>query len=243
MLPFSTVPVTDSYLSLSPMLRPTVSRPVCLGINHKSGAYDQIFITCVTVTVLFLWAALSDGRTSLSFAIATGPRQRSHFRVRVPLDTWPYFTLSDSRLPFSSPPTTRRVTVDVFDHVKVKVMLRPTVSRPVCLGIKHPFVAYDQILIIAWQLRVCWFGATSLTRGRVCRLQLLLVHASAIIFETESRRTRGHILLSRLKFESYCPVHVGRPLSREIGSVFCQSWSVVKLFTILLLKPNRKYNI
>jgi hypothetical protein len=24
-------------------------------------------------------------------------------------------------------------------------------------------------------------------------------------------------------FESYCPVHVGRPLSREVGSVVCQS--------------------
>jgi hypothetical protein len=54
------------YLSLSLMLRPTVSRPVYLGVKHPFGAYDQIFITCVTVTVLFLWGALSDERSGLS---------------------------------------------------------------------------------------------------------------------------------------------------------------------------------
>jgi hypothetical protein len=35
----------------------------------------------------------------LSFTNAAGPRQLSHPWVRVPRDSWPYFTVSDSRLP------------------------------------------------------------------------------------------------------------------------------------------------
>jgi hypothetical protein len=63
---------------------------------------------CLTVAGLLMWGALSDERTYLWFAIATGPRQRNNSRVRVPWDSRPYFTVSDSRLPFSSPPTTRQ---------------------------------------------------------------------------------------------------------------------------------------
>jgi hypothetical protein len=38
-----------------------------------------------------------------------------------------------------------------------------------------------------------------LTRGRVCRLQLLLAFASTVILGSESRRTRDHILLSQMR--------------------------------------------
>jgi hypothetical protein len=69
-------------------------------------------------------------------------------------------------------PTTCPTHLILLDltEVKVKVMLRPTVSRPICLVIKHSFGAYDQIFITVWRLQAFWCGALSLTRGRVCPL-------------------------------------------------------------------------
>jgi hypothetical protein len=46
-----------SILSMSLILRPTVSRPVYLGTKHPSGAYDQIF---------FAFRQFSDEKTGLS---------------------------------------------------------------------------------------------------------------------------------------------------------------------------------
>jgi hypothetical protein len=49
-------------------------------------AVDQ-FILVQTVAGLLMWGVLSDEKTRLSFTIASGPRQRSHSRVRVPQES------------------------------------------------------------------------------------------------------------------------------------------------------------
>jgi hypothetical protein len=43
------------------MLRPTVNRPVCLGVKPQTGAQDQ------TLTGLLMWGALSDERTGVIY--------------------------------------------------------------------------------------------------------------------------------------------------------------------------------
>jgi hypothetical protein len=49
------------------------------------------FYYCNTAVGLLKWGSLSKERKGLSFAIAAGPCRRSHPRVRVPRNSWPYF--------------------------------------------------------------------------------------------------------------------------------------------------------
>jgi hypothetical protein len=71
------------------------------------------------------------------------------------------------------------------ESLSLSFMLRPTVSRTVCLGINHPFGAYDQIFITCMTIAVFFScGAPSLTRGRVWLLYMLLALASAIFLAT-----------------------------------------------------------
>jgi hypothetical protein len=118
---------------------------------------------CLTFAGLLMWGALTDERTGLSFAIATGTRQRSNSRVRVRWDSRPYFTVSHLRLPFSSPPTTRRVTVEVF--VPASTRDSSTILASVVLFITPLHLSSRNTVPTVLRL----LHASSLTRERVYR--------------------------------------------------------------------------
>jgi hypothetical protein len=79
--------------------------------------------------------------------------------------------------------------------VKVEVILRLTVSRPVCLGVRPPSKNHDQIFITVGHMRSSHWGVPSLTSGRVCNLLVQF----AVPLRSKSRRTHDHFLLSHLR--------------------------------------------
>jgi hypothetical protein len=82
-------------------------------------------------------------------------------------------------------------------EIEVEVNLRLTVSRPVCPGVRRPSGTRDQFFffleISFRQLRLCYFLAPFLTRGRVCNLfvHLYLGLARSVTLGSKSRRTQA----------------------------------------------------
>jgi hypothetical protein len=149
----------------------SVSQSVSLGVEPHLGLMTRYLLLFDSYR-LVLWGTLSNERAGLSFVYAADPCQRTLSRVRVPWDSRPYFTVSDLRLPFPSSPTTRRVTVELFDpastrvslslrtikiKVRIKITSRLTVSQSVSLGVESHLrllsrylFRFDSYGLISW---------------------------------------------------------------------------------------------
>jgi hypothetical protein len=156
----------------------SISKSWC---RAPSGAHDQIFVIVWQLRSCFCEApSLTRGQVCLLYmllalasAVLLGSESlgtRDHILLSQFWD-FPFrrlLRLAGSRWRYSTPPP--HGSLLKLRLVKVNVMLRPTVCRPVCLGTKHQSGAYDQIYITVRHLQACWSGALSLTRGRVCPL-------------------------------------------------------------------------
>jgi hypothetical protein len=107
--------------------------------------------------------------------------------------TFPYF-----RVPELSPTS----ATGFSQSSRVLCYDRRSVGQSVLMSSTH--LGFMTRFLLVRQLWVCWCGALSLTRGRVCRLQLRRVLASAVIFGSDSRGTRDHILLSQIWDFHFC---------------------------------------
>jgi hypothetical protein len=144
------------------MLRPTVSRPVCLVSRTHLGLTTKFLLlsdSCGFVDVgRSVWR--ENGFAVYNYCWSS-PAQSFSGPSPGGLVTIFYC------LRFDTPPTWRPGPKSKSKS-KSKLCYDRRFSRPVCLGIKHPSGAYDQIFITVRQMQACWCGALSLTRGRVC---------------------------------------------------------------------------
>jgi hypothetical protein len=148
----------------------------------------------------------------LSLTIAAGPRQRSDSQVRVPWDSWPHFTISDSRLPKPGEPGPRIYIPQEqhgdpvipsgnkfhFHRLLWLAGLRwgiesesyvTTDGQSASLSWYKPPIRGlrpDFISVrnmeYVWQLRSWFRGTPSLTRGRVCHLSVIVDSKSLLIY-------------------------------------------------------------
>jgi hypothetical protein len=122
-------------------------------------------MTTTTTMMMMMMSRVSRCDLQTGFGLMTG------FIARLYNSSQLFANRSMTHYVFSSPSSSTAVSRD-------SVTLRMTVSHSVKSWCRTPSTAHDQLFITLWQLRSCFCGASSLTRGRVCLLYMLLALAS-----------------------------------------------------------------
>jgi hypothetical protein len=127
-------------------------------------------------------------------------------------------------------------SISYLDCMTVRISLRLAVYRQ-SLRLGDKPLRLTTSIFFFFKMNTCVhssYVASSLTRGWICRLQLLLTLASAVILRSESRETHDHILLSQIRNspnqEGQVPVfisprnRVSRLYPQSLGSLFVPSY-------------------
>jgi hypothetical protein len=111
-----------------------------------------------------------------------------------------------------------------------------SISNSLC---RAPSGAHDQIFIALWPLQSCFYGASSLTRGRVCLLYVLMVLASIVFLGSESLETHHHIFLSQIWGFLFVASYDLYPFT-TLQSIIAQKTAVYTMmsFRIVLFVPH-----
>jgi hypothetical protein len=108
----------------------------------------------------------------------------NHYLRLGTLDFWPHYTNPLLQLNCQFKKSQSQIATD-----------GQSVSKSWC---RAPSAAHDPIFITLWQLRSCFCGVPSLTRGRVCLSYMMLVVASVVLLGSECLGTRYYLLLSQI---------------------------------------------
>jgi hypothetical protein len=175
-----------------------VSWPVCLAWAPGWNSWPDCFFSLCQLRVSWCgrWVCNLLVKSLLGLARAVTLRSKSR-------RTHCHILLSHLRLLQPGGPGPCVYIPVPWLNIQVQVILRPTVSRPVCLGVGPPSGAHDQICITVGHLQSSCWGATSLTGGQVCNL---LVQFDVTL---RSKSLRTHCLIwDSLNLEGQVPVFI-----------------------------------
>jgi hypothetical protein len=178
---------SNHWYHVQVLLRLTVSRPARLGVVPLLERVTRCYISLNNSYYFYffnvgrpLWredgSVIFSAMTQVQFQVVLRPTvcRPVHPGAWLPMGPHAQIVISLFENYFISSRCRAVAVLQIQLKLKVEIHLRPTVSRPVCPGVRRPFGTRDKFFLHLEmsfrQLRLCYFVAPSLTRRQICNL-------------------------------------------------------------------------